>query len=162
MKFKQIKDFPNYEVSENGDVQNIKTGKLLKSHLTKQGVLAISLRKDNILSLNLIHRLVAITYIENPFNLEFVIHIDNNKTNNNVNNLQWKSQLSFVKNQYSTGILNSKGDNNFNSRLDNNDVKTIKHLLSKKIAVKKIAELFNVSNGIIYCIKNGDTWKHIE
>jgi hypothetical protein len=63
----------------------------------------------------LVHRLVAITFIENKNNLLIVHHIDNNKQNNRVENLQWATQSYNVKKAYDDGLTSSrKGENNPN------------------------------------------------
>lgn len=92
-EWKHIKDYEGlYEVSNLGNVRslarNTTSGKLLKPEL-QSGYLKVMLSKNNNKKWYSIHRLVAITFIENKENKEQVNHIDGNKINNNANNLEW-------------------------------------------------------------------------
>jgi hypothetical protein len=79
----------NYQVSNFGYVKNNKNNKFIKPSL-KSGYLCLSLSYDNYKRKSCkIHRLVAIAFIPNPENKETVNHIDHNKFNNNVDNLEW-------------------------------------------------------------------------
>ena len=82
-----------YEVSNYGRVKSLKFGKekLLKPQADTKGYLFVDLCKDGKVKHHLVHRLVASTFIENPDNLPQVNHKDENKTNNNVENLEWCS-----------------------------------------------------------------------
>lgn len=85
----KIKDFPKYAVNENGEVFNLTTNKKLKPQKDTHGYAKVNLY-NNGKSINaLVHRLVAIAFIENPFNYQQVNHIDEDKNNNNVSNLEW-------------------------------------------------------------------------
>ena len=76
----------------------------LKQHKTKGGYLRVHLRcKDRKRKIVPVHRLVAMSLIENPFNLETVDHIDNNKNNNHPSNLQWITRSDNVKKAQSMG-----------------------------------------------------------
>lgn len=96
---KQIwRDIPGYEnlyqVSNTGKVRSLnykKTGKVkrLKQHSNNGGYSIIGLWKDGKCKHYLVHRLVAMTFIPNPNNYSEVNHIDENKTNNCVWNLEW-------------------------------------------------------------------------
>lgn len=87
---KDIKDYEGlYAVSSCGRVWSYKSQKFLKPRRAGAGYYFVSLYKNGEGKEILIHRLVAEAYIPNPENLETVDHIDNNKENNCINNLQW-------------------------------------------------------------------------
>lgn len=89
--WKQVKDYPHLLVSDKGRVWTTTYNRELKSHTTNRGYLRINLSKDKTVKRVHIHRLVAEAFIPNPNNLPTVDHIDGNKLNNNVENLQWLS-----------------------------------------------------------------------
>ena len=83
-EYKSIVDFENYEVSNFGNVRNIKTGRILKPSIDSHGYYKVSLCKDKKQTTKKIHQLVANAFIENPENKSCVDHIDGNNLNNNV------------------------------------------------------------------------------
>lgn len=80
-------DFTNglYEVSSNGRIRNKSTGRILKPSVKKTGYCEVTLLQKDYL----VHRIVAATFLENKERLPYVNHIDENKTNNAVENLEW-------------------------------------------------------------------------
>ena len=78
-----------YEVNENGDVRNKLTGKVLKQQKTRFGYMAVKLSEKNHAKEYKVHRLVAIAFLPNAKNKPCVHHIDHDKTNNRVSNLEW-------------------------------------------------------------------------
>lgn len=88
MEWKKIKGFNNYEVSNEGEVRNIDTGKVLKQE-DNRGYLRVILYVNGKKTHKKIHRLVAEAFIPNPDNKPQVNHIDENKKNNSVGNLEW-------------------------------------------------------------------------
>lgn len=94
-EFKPIIGFPNYTISEYGEIRKI-TGKQAPRYMTPKigfdGYYEVSLRDtDGKRHSVCVHRLVALTYIPNEFNLPQVNHIDENKLNNHISNLEWCS-----------------------------------------------------------------------
>lgn len=77
-----------YEVSNTGQVINIKTGHILKQHKDKDGYWVLSLKRDKYKTY-FTHRLIAQAFIPNPDNLPMVNHKDEDKSNNRVTNLEW-------------------------------------------------------------------------
>lgn len=89
MKTKVVKNFPNYTVTDNGNVFN-KNGIKLKGEETRNGYIRVSLCNDEEKHKRfLVHRLVAESFIPNPHNLPQVNHINENKKDNDVKNLEW-------------------------------------------------------------------------
>lgn len=89
--WKPIKDYPHLLISRTGRVWSTTYDKELRPHLTNRGYLRVSLSKDKTVKNGSVHRLVAEAFIPNPDNLPCVDHIDGNKLNNKVENLQWIS-----------------------------------------------------------------------
>ena len=93
-EWRTITDFPNYSVSNFGNVMNNKTKKLLKL-CDKSGYYGVSLTNVTLVNKKTfrVHRLVACAFIENPENKPEVNHKDKNKLNNNIMNLEWNTRL---------------------------------------------------------------------
>ena len=87
--FVKIEGFENYEVSNLGKVRNIKSGIMLKPWITKDGYLRHCLYKHNKRKNLLLHRIIATAFIDNPGKKPQVNHIDENKLNNDLSNLEW-------------------------------------------------------------------------
>lgn len=85
--FKKIEGFNGYSISNLGTVRNDKTGKFLKFFKKREGYLQVQLGKKN--NPLYVHRLVANAFIPNIYQKPQVNHIDGNKQNNCVNNLEW-------------------------------------------------------------------------
>ena len=92
IKWKQINDYPNYYVSNYGSIKNIKKNTLLTPYLNERGYLTIFLYNNGQRKRFAVHRVVAEAFLPNPNNLPQINHLDECKTNNNVNNLEWISQ----------------------------------------------------------------------
>ncbi len=111
-----------------------------------------------------IHRALANAFIPNPENKPQINHIDGNKLNNDLSNLEWVTAKENTYHAYKMGLRKNSphSENGYSAILKNEDVIRIRELYKTKTA-KEIVELFpNVGASCIYSIVNGYTWKHIK
>lgn len=88
----------NYNIYENGDIESLLTGKVLKHNKTRTGYHYVTLYAKNHRSRKfLVPRLVAQKFIPNPKNLPQVNHKDMDKDNNNASNLEWCSATTNIR-----------------------------------------------------------------
>jgi hypothetical protein len=170
-KWKEIPGFnAMYEVSTAGRVRSWKrpgawdmsiTPTMMKGTVERCGYSRIKLRNNEIIKRFFRHRLVAEAFIPNPKNKPEINHIDGNKLNNHVVNLEWCTCKENAIHAYETG-LSPRGSEKPNAKLTEGDVKKIKYLiLNTDKMQEEIAEIFGVCQTAISRIKLGKTWKHV-
>ena len=84
----KIAGFDKYSVSDQGNVRNDKTKRILKLD-DRKGYFQVNLRNDKKTSKRKIHRLVAGAFLPNPEKKKYVDHINNDTKNNKLENLRW-------------------------------------------------------------------------
>jgi hypothetical protein len=89
--WKKYKNF-NIEANEKGQIRNSKTKRIRKPTVLSKGYQVITLYEKGKRKNVYIHRIIAELFLQNHNNYSCVNHIDNNKINNNVNNLEWCTQ----------------------------------------------------------------------
>ena len=93
------------EISNQGRVRsNLRDGRILKSTPSRKGYLKVRVTLDGVKRTITIHREVAKAFIDNPGNLPQVNHIDGDKSNNTVKNLEWVSNLDNARHAVENGL----------------------------------------------------------
>ena len=150
-----------YSVSSTGYIYNEHSGKILKPFPNNNGYLAVDLFHSTVKERVSVHRMVAIAFIPNPENKPFVNHIDGNKQNNCVSNLEWCTPSENSRHALETG-LSLKGEDKSTSKLTTKDVLEIQAAFEEGIKDFVLAEKYNVSSGVISAIRLGRSWKHVS
>lgn len=150
-----------YEVDQHGNVFSViqttsRRKKILIPH-EKNGYLAVNLFKDGKCKHYYIHRLVAEAFIPNPNNYLEVNHIDCNKHNNSVENLEWCDRTQNLKHSYDKGLKRT-GELHGMHKLKKDEVAEIRSLIGV-IPQCEIAKKFDVSQPTVSAIKCGRLWK---
>lgn len=97
-----IANFEQYSITESGEVISHRDNQPLTPWVANNGYLQVSLGKSS--SNKNIHRLVAMHYLPNPYQYDYVNHKDGDKTNNHVDNLEWCSAAENSNHALRTGL----------------------------------------------------------
>lgn len=149
-----------YIINEKGIVLLRSNFMILKTNLDKKNYVRVNTsywKNKHLIKYKRLHRLVAETFIPNPLNLPQVNHIDGNKLNNNVSNLEWCTNEYNMQHAVENN-LRPNGESCFLSKLKEEDVKDI---LKSKFSTSSLAKKFNVNYSTIKSITNRFTWKHV-
>lgn len=88
-EYRPIDDYPNYAVSNLGNVKNIRTGRILRYGLNSSGYKVIDLYNNGKSKTQQIHKLVGKAFLPNPENKPCIDHKNNNKLDNRLENLRF-------------------------------------------------------------------------
>ena len=154
----------NYYVQDDGKIFSERTNKILSVQLDKDGYEKVQMMStDGKRHRYSVHRLVLENFnpIENMNKFQ-VNHIDGNKRNNNLFNLEWVTCSENLIHAHKIGLKNQSGEHNNASKLTEEQVKEIINmLLEHKYTYGQIAEKFRVSDETIGSIKRKERWKYL-
>lgn len=140
--------YPKYEVSNFGNVRNIRSGTVRKQ-TDRKGYRKIRINNKDVS----IHRLVAETFLEQEHDGLQVNHKDGNKANNRVDNLEWVEASENVKHAYRTGLKQHSGGTPPIQILDEDSGKIYES------AAECAREIDGTRPGILYALEHGGTYK---
>lgn len=156
-----------YLVSNIGNVKRVLGSshlkpKNLKLMLNKDFYNQVNLKVNQKTNTKLVHRLVAMSFIPNPYNKPQINHINGIKNDNRVENLEWCTLSENRIHAYSTGLQNGlsrRGDKNNFNKLKESDVLSIRSEYKKRVTTYKyLAKKYNVTEGCIGSIIKRKNW----
>ena len=172
-EWRTIKDFsdkirPNYSVSNYGRIRNDTTGKIIKP-LNRNGYCSVGIMKNGF-QIN-IHRLVAFAFYGFPNDSKYVVnHIDTNRKNNKLKNLEWVSQYQNNEHAIITGVGHTmkRGSDNILAKISEVEARVVsKTLVEQCRNSRKTYELLNerypsITLDIVRDINRKRTWRWIS
>lgn len=168
LKFKDIK--PIYQISTYGGIKNKNSGKLVKGSLTRKGYVYVCLQTEKGQGTFKLHRLVCISFkLYKHKDKDTVNHIDGNKLNNRLDNLEWADQTEQIIHAYKNNLIKKrKGPELYNNKYDEEFIYKICELIDNGIT--KPTDICNILGinyykqfkYLIYDIKHGKSWKYIS
>lgn len=158
-KWKPIKGYENYLVSDKGRIRSAKGIKLLGRH--NKGYLKTDLYKNGRHKKFFVHRLVALHFVKNK-NVKInwqVNHKNFDKMDNRAENLEWTSNQSNRSHAVKHGKY-AFGERVGTAKLKSYQVTEIRFKYLKGITINKLANRYSVSKANINCIVNFKTWRN--
>lgn len=174
--WKDIHNVPFHQVSNLGNIKVVqhtimrKDGKpftvkerIRKPFITRNGYAVVNSRIHNKKIYIIVHRAVAEAFIDNPFNKEQVNHIDGNKQNNNVNNLEWVTRKENMQHARDCNLWFPEKrccEKHPMSKLTAETVIKIRELLKEgTMSQKDIAIICNTTQERVSRIKHNKAWR---
>ena len=166
--WRDIKGFEgHYQISNYGRVKSFYKSKvkILKPYVAPNGYLLISLQNGNKDKKLTVHRLVAETFIPNPYNLPEVDHKFGNKFDNYVENLEWVSSAENVSRAIELGLIKAKAEDNPSAKISNEVAKYCRSVYicrDKEFGASALAKKFGISRESMWRIVTGKSYKSVE
>ena len=168
-KWKILNENNNYSISNLGRIKNNITNVLLHPDIHNKGYYRIFIKVNNHRTTLFIHRLVAKYFVNNENGYNIVDHIDGNKLNNKIDNLEWCSASHNTKHAWQNSLIvpsekfKERASRQFIKNLAdkqrklNNEIadNIIEIYNNKNISMKKLGALFNVSSQTVCNIIHG-------
>ena len=162
------KEYPldkRFLVSNFGNVKSFKTGKIYKTHKNKQGYLGfvVSLGHRRLNKLYKIHRMVAQTFIPHPEFKPCVNHIDGDKTNNCVGNLEWVTYQENTRHAFRVGLC--KPTKSVNRKLTDEQIRFIRCRYipwDKNFGGRSIARSLGIDHSVVQRILKRERYKDVK
>lgn len=161
----RIKSLDRHFIRSNNKSFTYK-GKILKGSLDTKGYIQIELKGNGQRDIRALHRLIAIAFIPNPENKPQIDHLDGNKTNNKVTNLEWVTCRENIRRAWRNGLNKPTfGERHGNAKLTDEQamfIKTHYKRNDKEFGCKAFMKKYNISQTPIYNILRKKGWKHLD
>lgn len=157
-EYRKLREYPNYRIYNTGKIYSEHYKKFIHQHDDNSGYLQVTLVGLHGRKTIKAHILVARAFLPNPDNLPEVNHIDCNKYNNKVTNLEWVSKHDNMLH----ASLHSYKHREDLSPLTSEMVILIPRLLECGFSIKLISRLYRVGHVTIRNIIQGKTWKQLN
>lgn len=146
-----------YMVSDYGRVFSKKSGRVLKTKSSGFGYRGFVPCKNGVKFPHMyIHRIVAEVFIRNPYGFTQVNHINGDKTDNRLSNLEWVSPY------YNTCHFFENSNNRKNGKLSPDIVNKIRRLRNEcEMKDNEISNLFNIDRSTVNNVVNYRSWNHV-
>lgn len=152
--WKPVTGFDVYEVSNMGKIR--RNGRELRPDKIKSGYSRASFSFMGRHKRALVHRIVAMEFVDGYEPRRPVNHKNGIKTDNRADNLEWSSNRDNIIHAYKNGLIKvNKGEDCHASKLSNRDVDAIKYLLSKGVSGVDLGVAFGVTKTTISAIRTG-------
>lgn len=163
-KWVDVKNFNGlYMVSNLGNILGMKTKKILKPRITAYGYHEVGLSNGSFRKSKTVHRIVSEAFLIKHEASLVVNHIDGNKFNNKVSNLEWVTQKENVHHSFRTGLrVTGKGDSSPHHKLTEETVYKIKEMLTNGHKNIEIVRRLNVNPWNVMDIKLGKSWSWLK
>lgn len=156
----QVYSMPKKWVSGKGCVREIKKPVKMSMSFDNSGYRVVGLRKGDNLKQYKVHRLVAIAFIPNPLNKPCVNHIDGDKGNNKLENLEWVTVKENGTHAKNTGLYNHVfGEKHGSCKLTE---KSVIEIRKSTLTSRELGKKYGVSHYHINAIKSGRKWSHVK
>ena len=134
------------------------------TYLNHRGYRVVALCCNRLSNVRLIHRLVAEAFIgPAPTSAHQVNHIDGDKANNCMSNLEWVTPSENLQHAYDTGLHQPMRGTDFpTAKLDDSKVREIRKMLTAGASQRSIGRLFGVPHQRIGAIAQGKAWRHVD
>lgn len=133
-------------IDEKGVVSNTITQKIISKRINQKGYECFNLFINGKCRNFKTHRLLGICFILNPNNYPCINHIDGNKLNNCLSNLEWCTLSYNTTHAYKLGLIKP------NRKFSSDQEKDILSLINTGLSQRKVGELFNTSQQVIFNI----------
>jgi hypothetical protein len=156
-----IKSETRIVTKKNGLQQKVQS-RIMKPKISKHGYFRIGLvDKDGKQKFYQFHRLVLITFAGLNEAKTQVNHIDGNKSNNSLCNLEWVTSSENQRHAHLIGLKSQKGEKHTQSRLTEKQVLEIRQSLNNGVKQRILGEKYGVKRSYISEIKTKRVWRHI-
>ncbi len=140
-----IKSVSRVGINKNGQSRNI-VGKTRSTYISNRGYLEVGLSRDGVRRTQPIHILVARAFIDKDYIIKGLVvnHIDGDKTNSRLSNLEITTYSGNIVHAHRSGLNKNFGNTHYKTKLSDNDVLELRRLYSTGKTTTELADAYNI------------------